>query len=455
MVGERYQLLERLASANSAILGVWRGQDTVLNRPVTITIAEPGGGSAAVLLGHAHALSLIEHPSLPRVFDAADEGRRAWVVTEWIDGNTLGSMLVDGPFDARATAAAVARLAEGVALAHRAGLTVGFLDPDHVAITPRGSVTVTRLAVEPQSRLDDVRLLGALVYVMLTGQWPPLRHGAAAVAPPGQIQPGIPADLDEITMRAIHAGDPSGFGSASEVAESLTRWHDTAEVEPPPILPATPQRYVEPTRRRRFATVAAFVAGFCAIALTALVVSNLVGGKSGEPPQAAAHADSPTQEPSTDPTSPPASATTPIVIKSVAMYDPQGDGQENAKDAPRAIDHDPQTAWETLQYKRSPLFGNLKSGVGLIFDLGSATEVREVDITTTEPGTDIEIRIGDQANGALDSYRVVGQQSALPAHAVITLQPGASGRYVVVWFTKLVPVGSEFQGNLAEVAFRS
>lgn len=451
MVGARYQLLERLAPASAVVLGVWRGQDTVLNRPVTITVAEPGGGAAAALLGHAHALSLIEHPSLPRVFDAADEGRRAWVVTEWVDGGTLGSMLVDGPFDPRATAAAVARLAEGVALAHRAGLTVGLLDPDHVAITPRGSVTVTRLAVGSQPRLEDVRLLGALIYVMLTGHWPAVHQQDPAspgwIPHPRQVRAGVPTELSEIAMRALEAGQPSGLASAADVAEALNRWHHDAEPEPMAGLLPVEERYPDSGRgrRRRLAPIAAFVAGFCAIGLTALLVNAMLGGKPDTPPKSTAHSDTPTTTA--------APSLTPLSVRSVAMYDPLGDGQENASAAPLTIDHNPQTVWPTLQYKRDARFGNLKAGVGLIFDLGQPTQLRQVDLVTTEPGTDIEIRVGDVPGGPVDSYQVIGQQSGLTAHTVITLRPNLTGRYVVVWFTRLAPAGSLFQGNLAEVGF--
>src|SRR5438105_1894015 len=114
MVGERYRLLQRLVAPTHAVPGVWRGQDTVLNRPVTVTMCE-AGPAAHALLEHAHTLSMVEHPALPRVFDAEDEGPRTWVVTEWVDGSTLGALLADGPFEAQAAAATIAKLAEGVA----------------------------------------------------------------------------------------------------------------------------------------------------------------------------------------------------------------------------------------------------------------------------------------------------------------------------------------------------
>src|SRR5215468_2380026 len=191
MVGGRYRLLERLVAPTEVAPGVWRGQDTVLNRQVMVTMHEPAGPAARALLEHAYALSMIEHPALPRVFDAEDEGERTWVVTEWVEGSTLAGLLADGPSAAGVAAATVAGLAEGVELAHRAGLSVGLLDPDHVVITSRGTVTVTRLRVDGGSPGEDVRHLGALLYAMLTGVWP-LSGGRSNTPDSGHTPGGLP-----------------------------------------------------------------------------------------------------------------------------------------------------------------------------------------------------------------------------------------------------------------------
>ena len=54
------------------------------------------------------------------------------------------------------------------------------------------------------------------------------------------------------------------------------------------------------------------------------------------------------------------------------MFDPFGDGEpENDDDVPLSFDGDPATAWSTLSYRGSPAFGNLKPGVGVLYDLGA------------------------------------------------------------------------------------
>jgi eukaryotic-like serine/threonine-protein kinase len=458
MVGERYRLLQRLVAPSEAAPGVWRGQDTVLNRPVTVTVHAPAGPAARALLEHAHALSMVEHPALPRVFDAEDEGARTWVVTEWVEGNTLAGLLADGTFDAQAAAAAIAKLAEGVAVAHRVGLSVGLLDPEHVVVTSRGTVTVTRLLVGRGSPDEDVQHLGALLYVALTGVWPLTevargRRGTAengGLPTPRQARAGVPAELSAITMRALSPSQPDGLFSAAALAESLNHWHRQAEPEPFAADLAANERYPE-VRRRRAAPALAFVAGFCAIGLTGLLVSSLANRNPGN---ATPPTTSVTQS-TTGQSATPVAAPLPVV--GVSLYDPPpGDGQENPNQVGNAADGRVDTVWATLLYRRNALFGNLKPGVGLIFDLGRQATVGSVRIQTTKPGAELQVRVGTGTTGPIESFPVVGQATGanqIGTDTTITLRPGITSRYYLVWFTKLVPIGNQFGGDLAEVQF--
>jgi hypothetical protein len=459
MVGERYRLLQSLVPLTDVVPGVWRGEDTVLNRPVTVTMYEPAGPAAVALLQHAHALSSVEHPALPRVFDAEDEKDRTWVVTEWVEGSTLAALLTEGPFDAPAAAATIAKLAEGVALAHRVGLAVGLLDPEHVVITPRGTVTLTRLRIGGGSAAEDVRHLGALLYAALTGVWPlaevhAQRGNGNGLPTPRQARAGVPPELSAITMRALTPGQPGSLTTAAALADALTNWHRQAAPEPF-LADLGDDPYTE-AGRRRVPLVAAVIAGVCAIGLVALLISAVASKRSDN------HAAPP---PTTGITSSGAPATTapvvqtPVTVSNVTLLDPppDGDGQENVKDIPKAVDGDPTTVWPTLTYKRNETFGNLKKGVGLIFDLGKPTGVGSVKITTTLPGTSLQILVSDSESGpptSLSDFRLIATDPRTTPSTTVNLQPGTSGRYYLVWITKLVPLPtSQWQANLAEVQF--
>src|SRR5262249_7039249 len=145
---------------------------------------------------------------------------------------------------------------------------------------------------------------------------------------------------------------------------------------------------------------------------------------------------------------------TPVPVTQVTLYDPRGDGQDHPAKASRAADGDPDTVWTTQEYRRNAYFGNLKPGVGLVFDLGRSTSVRQVRIQTTRPGTEAEVRVGAGTGGSLDSFQIVYRTSLSQQTNTITLAPNISSRYYLVWFTKLAPDGGgQFVGDLAEVRF--
>jgi hypothetical protein len=97
----------------------------------------------------------------------------------------------------------------------------------------------------------------------------------------------------------------------------------------------------------------------------------------------------------------------PTLAGAIAI-DPEGDGEERNDTAAFAIDGDDDTYWRSERY-RSPDFGNLKSGVGLVIDLGGSARVNEVTLDTESEDWSVEIYIGDDFSGAPGTW---GQPAA-------------------------------------------
>jgi putative peptidoglycan lipid II flippase len=159
-----------------------------------------------------------------------------------------------------------------------------------------------------------------------------------------------------------------------------------------------------------------------------------------------------------DPAGPGETAT--LAIRDARDFDPQGDDQtENPDEVARAYDGDPRSRWRTLRYRNNPELGGLKRGVGLVFDLGSAQEVRTVKVSLSGNRTDLEARVprGDAATRSTPPmasdkrWRVVAEEARAGKSAELTLAEPVTTRYLLVYLTSLPKEGSGYRGGIYEV----
>ena len=185
--------------------------------------------------------------------------------------------------------------------------------------------------------------------------------------------------------------------------------------------------------------------------LVAVVVAfNLGRGKTvlGQEPED----DEPT---STSRTLRPSASAAPLTGLTAADLDPQGQPQEeNPEDAPSAVDGDPATAWQTSEYNEQFGPGGLKTGVGLVVDLGDTREVSGVDLTFGGEPTGVSLYVTDEPPTAVADLSPVASETADTEELTVDLDRPVAGRYVVVWLTSLPAVDGRFRGSVAEVVVR-
>src|SRR3954470_20010008 len=147
---DRYRPIDQVGPDEPTPTGViqcWRGEDRVLNRDVAIRVHTPAGPAAHAWIARALTAGGLATPALAMVYDASEgtgdpqaPGGAAYVVNEWIEGETLTQRLSRGPIPERDVRLLLRRLAEGVAEAHRVGLALGGITPDNVVLRPNGLV---------------------------------------------------------------------------------------------------------------------------------------------------------------------------------------------------------------------------------------------------------------------------------------------------------------------------
>ena len=117
---------------------------------------------------------------------------------------------------------------------------------------------------------------------------------------------------------------------------------------------------------------------------------------------------------------------------------------ETSVNANMAIDGSSHTAWQTQFYKDNPVFGGLKTGSGLILDMGHAVHLSSVKVLFgPTAGANVSIGVGNDGSASQQSdasFTTVASAANLPGGShTFRSDSTATGRYVLIWFTRLPP----------------
>ena len=408
-------------------------------------------------------------------------------MSEWVTGETLTDMVSSGPMAPERAAALVAEAAEAVAHAHESGLAHLCLTPDRLIWTAGSTVKLLGLAVDASlcaiesddPARDDAQGLGRLLYTALTGHWPgegdvglppaPLDDGK--VCTPRQVTAGVPGFLDAITCRALLQEPRRGLpalATPAAVAEALAEVPRPAPVPVsamPPALslrsetpddtnhrqprPSPPSRPLPPPPRHQSGGMASRVMITVVILLVIAAVGLgawTLGQSLGQRPA--------TPEASSSASRPPAPKIVTVKPGRADGFDPLGsDRTEHPEWARLAIDGKPSTEWHTDKYETAE-FGRLKEGVGLILEFGKETPISDAVVSLGDmPGASIELRVGDSAD--LGSLKTAAKQENVSGTVTLTPEKATSGRYVLIWFTRLPAFEGKFRGTIYDVVVHS
>jgi serine/threonine protein kinase len=308
-----------------------------------------------------------------------------------------------------------------------------------------------------QPPVEDATQAGMPIFHDDTDDVTWLRHHTDKPAPPPEFEPAperplfAPDPEDGQPARRPRAAPATQSGGGS----GFWPWENgPSTITGSGVLPAYVEEDDEDDRRppgTSMLRLAGIIAAGLLVLVAVVIAFNLGRGKTplGTTPQ---HTS---QGPSHPPSSSGSSPASPIPGLTARDFDPQGsDHSENAGEAPLAVDGNPATAWTTLRYDQQFGPGGLKTGVGLVIDLGASHSVGEVDLTTFGSPTSISIYVSATRPVNLVGLTAATTGDVAGTHSALALDQPRTGRYVVVWLTKLPAVSGGFRGGIAEAVVK-
>jgi len=366
----RYLLEHRLGSGGMAT--VWLATDTRLHRRVAIKVPSDALSANETYRlrfeREARTAAAVSHPNLVPVFDYGCVGERPYLVSEFIDGDSLSHLRARG--QAPPTEALARALLGALGHIHEVGIVHRDVKPANVMVEPGGRIMLTDFGIaqslDATSLTATGQVIGTVTYIA-----PEVRRGERAGPPADLYACGVVLEeqLTEGDRDSLHrlverltATHPSERPADAEEALGMIERGSSAVTAPAPIEPTAtaplprvpplapppgpprgPERVFERGERRPVAPPAPapvsasrssrlLGVGLLAAALVAAVIAAIVLSGSGdeggrEGPSRAAEStattggdkDSSTSEPTPTETEPtPTTTSTPTVEPTTA-----------------------------------------------------------------------------------------------------------------------------------------
>jgi hypothetical protein len=249
----RYRLDDLIAEGGFA--HVWRGFDLELQRAVAVKVPKPSRlQSAKAFMAEARRVARLKHPGIVPVHDVGREDGTCFIVSEFVEGGSLGEIVGTKPVPPQQAIRWVAEVAEALEYAHASGVVHRDIKPANILIDHHGRALLADFGIAQSAKKtgtfvpsigtlrymspeqlegkavdarSDLYGLGVVLHELLTGSLPyssaepnTLRREIVAGAKVGSL----PADLRRICSKALQRDPAARYASAGQLAADLRRY---------------------------------------------------------------------------------------------------------------------------------------------------------------------------------------------------------------------------------------
>jgi WD40 repeat protein len=257
---------------------VYLARQEGLDRPVALKMIRSGtlagAEEVARFVTEAQVLARLRHPHIVQVFEIGQHQGQPFFSLEYCPGGSLKDRLAGTPLPAVEATRLVLELAQAVAHAHAQGILHRDLKPANVLLDETGSPRIADFGLAQRLDADstlthtgavmgtpafmapeqargekvgtsaDLYALGAILYACLTGR-PPFQGATVQEtleqvrtrepAPPRQLNPSVPRDLETICLKCLHKEPARRYRSTQELADDLGRFRNGEPIQARPV----------------------------------------------------------------------------------------------------------------------------------------------------------------------------------------------------------------------------